>query len=175
MDNLLNYLVEITKDDMYIIGLTLFCILLFILYLANIVKLKKIRKEYKKFLEKLGNGSNIEDILNNHLNRINKVITKNEELEKYCIKLDTDIKYCIQKIGIYRYNAYKDTGSDLSFTLALLNEKNDGVVLNGIYSRDMSNIYAKPIKGGISEYKITEEENEAIKRAINVSDSIKDE
>ncbi len=175
MDTLLNSLLEITKNDMYVLGITLFCILLFILYIANIVKLNKMKKEYKKFLEKVGNGSNIEEILNNHLDRINKVITKNEELEKYCMKLDTDIKYCIQKVGIYRYNAYKDTGSDLSFTLALLNEKNDGIILNGIYSREMSNIYAKPIKNGKSEYKMTDEELEAIKRAINVTDITKDE
>lgn len=72
-----------------------------------------------------------------------------------------------KKFGIYRYNAYKDSGSELSFALALLDERNDGVVLNGIYSREMSNIYAKPIKNGVSEYKITEEENEALKRAMN--------
>lgn len=51
--------------------------------------------------------------------------------------------------------------------MALLDEKNNGVVLNGIYSRDMSNIYAKPVQNGESSYKITEEENEAIKMAIN--------
>ena len=77
------------------------------------------------------------------------------------------LKIAYKKCGIYKYNAYKDTGSDLSFTLALLNEDNDGVVLNGIYSRDMSNIYAKPVKGGKSPYKITEEEKKAIDRAIN--------
>ena len=83
------------------------------------------------------------------------------------MRIDLDIRNCIQKVGIYRYNAYKDTGSDLSFTLALLDEKNNGVVLNGIYSREMSNIYAKPVENGDSPYKITEEEGEAIKRAIN--------
>lgn len=71
-----------------------------------------------------------------------------------------------KKSGMYRYNAYKDTGSDLSFTLALLDEGNNGVVLNGIYSREMSNIYAKPVVNGKSTYKTTEEEEEAIKRAI---------
>ena len=76
-------------------------------------------------------------------------------------------KIVYKKCGIYKYNAYKDTGSDLSFTLALLNENNDGVVLNGIYSRDMSNIYAKPVKGGKSQYKITDEEKKALDRAIN--------
>lgn len=78
-----------------------------------------------------------------------------------------------KKCGIYRYNAYKDTGSDLSFTLALLDENNDGVVLNGIYSRETSNIYAKPVSNGESTYKMTDEEKEAIKRAMNSSDIIK--
>ena len=59
------------------------------------------------------------------------------------------------------------TGSDLSFALALLDEKNNGVVLNGIYSREMSNIYAKPVENGKSKYTISEEENLAIEKAIN--------
>ena len=73
---------------------------------------------------------------------------------------------CIQKIGIVRYSAFKDTGSDLSFALALLDENNDGVVLNGIYSREMSNIYAKPIQNGKSTYTVSEEETQAISKAI---------
>lgn len=118
-------------------------------------------------MEKVGNGTNLEEILGKHIDKMNKVIAKNEELQDFCVRLDTDMKNCIQKVGIYRYNAYKDTGNDLSFTVALLNEKNDGVVFNGIYSREMSNIYAKPIIKGESKYRITEEEQEAIKRAIN--------
>ena len=66
----------------------------------------------------------------------------------------------------YVEDAFKDTGSDLSFALALLNDNNDGVVLNGIYSREMSNIYAKPIKAGKSKYTISEQEQEAIDKAI---------
>jgi len=56
----------------------------------------------------------------------------------------------------------------------LLDENNNGVVLNGIYSRETSNIYAKPVINGGSTYKITEEETEAIKRAMNSSDIIKE-
>ena len=153
----------------FIVGI---CILLFVLYIINFIKLNKIKNEYKSFMQKLGNGSNIAEILDKHIDKINKTIAKNEELEKYCANLDSDIKNCIQKVGIYRYNAFKDVGSELSFTLALLNEKNDGVVLNGIYSMDMSNIYAKPIVNGKSTYKVTEEEEEAIKRAVNSSDIV---
>ncbi len=95
--------------------------------------------------------------------------------QKDFAKIQTQtLKTVYKKCGIYRYNAYKDTGSDLSFTLALLNEKNDGVVLNGIYSRETSNIYAKPVINGNSAYKMTDEEKEAIKRAMNSSDIIKE-
>ena len=67
-----------------------------------------------------------------------------------------------------RYSAFKDTGSDLSFTLALLNKENTGVVLNGIYSSDMSNIYSKPVEKGESNYTLSEEEKQAINKAINM-------
>ena len=163
MDTILSFI----RTDNFLLILSGLIYLLFILYVINIIKLRKIRKEYKKFMEKVGNGTNLEEILGKHIDKMNKVIAKNEELQDFCVRLDTDMKNCIQKVGIYRYNAYKDTGNDLSFTVALLNEKNDGVVFNGIYSREMSNIYAKPIIKGESKYRITEEEQEAIKRAIN--------
>ena len=61
----------------------------------------------------------------------------------------------------------------MSFALALLDEKNNGVVLNGIYSREMSNIYAKPVENGKSKYTISEEENLAIEKAINGDGTIR--
>ena len=70
-------------------------------------------------------------------------------------------------IGIVRYNAYRDTSSDLSFAIALLDEANNGIVLNGIYSREMSNIYAKPIQNGKSSYIMTQEEQDAVFKAMN--------
>ena len=81
--------------------------------------------------------------------------------------------FCIQKVGIVRYSAFKDTGSDLSFAVAMLDEKNNGIVFNGIYSREMSNIYAKPIKNGKSEYTLSEEEVEAINRAVSSNNLFK--
>ena len=70
-------------------------------------------------------------------------------------------------MGIVRYSAFRDTGSDLSFAVALLDENNSGVVFNGIYSREMSNIYAKPVEKGNSKYTLSNEELQAIDRAIN--------
>lgn len=98
--------------------------------------------------------------------RVERVEKQNAEILNQINILDKDLENCVQKVGIYRYSAFQDTGSDLSFTLALLDEHDNGVIFNGIYSREMSNIYAKPIEGGKSKYTLSEEEKIAIDRAI---------
>lgn len=162
----MEYVLEIIKNDYFLIGLAGMMILLLILYIVNIIKLTKIRREYIKFVKKLGNGNNIDEMLRQYMDKVEQTEQANKQLYEYCHKLDKDITKCIQKVGIVRYSAFKDTGSDLSFALALLDEKNDGVVLNGIYSREMSNIYAKPVVKGTSSYTISEEEQKAIEKAI---------
>jgi hypothetical protein len=65
-----------------------------------------------------------------------------------------------------RYNAFDKTGSDLSFTLALLNDQMDGFVLTSIFGREDSRVYAKPLLGGKSQYALSQEEQQAIKAAM---------
>lgn len=162
MDTILEFL----RTDTFLIILSIGILILLILYISSVIKLSKIRKDYMRFMKRLGNGNNVDEILRAYINEVEKVANKNEEIVSYCKKLDENISKCTQKIGMVRYNAFRDTGSDLSFALALLNEYNDGVVLNGIYARDMSNIYAKPIEGGKSKYALSDEEKQAIERAI---------
>lgn len=161
-------ILEFIKTDTFLLILLCGIILLFILYLINVIKLSKLRKNYKCFMNKIGNGNNIQETIENYMKKITEVQKENNDLKNYCKQLDNTISTSIQKVGLVRYNAFKDTGSDLSFTLALLNEKNTGVVLNGIYSREMSNIYAKPVNEGVSTYTLSEEEKEAIKKAMNI-------
>lgn len=141
-------------------------ILLLIIVLASLIKILKLNKRYQNFIKKIGNGENIEEDLENYMYRVERVEKQNAEISGAIKNLETDLKKCTQKVGLYRYNAFKDVGSDLSFTLALLDENNDGVVLNGIYSREMSNIYAKAVEHGNSKNTLSEEEQEAIRRAI---------
>ena len=141
-------------------------ILLVIIYILNSIKLTKLRKNYADFMTKLGKGTNINDMLEHYVKGVEDIKKENGEIELYCKKLDEDSKQNLKKIGMVRYNAYKDTGSDLSFALAILNDNNTGIVLNGIYGRDTSNIYAKPVVNGNSEYALSKEEKEAIERAM---------
>ena len=163
----MNSFLDLFKTDIFILILFIAIIILFVLYIVTISNLKKLRNSYLKFMNKLGNGSNLDEMIRGYINKVNQVGEKNEEIISYCKVIDNNMKRCSQKIGIVRYNAFKDTGSDLSFALAILDDFNNGVVLNGIYARDSSNIYAKPIENGESKYILSNEEKEAINRAIN--------
>ena len=142
-------------------------VLLVVIYILNSIKLTKLRKNYSDFMTKLGKGNDINEMLRGYVKSVEEIKEENAEIEKYCRKLDEEAKLNLKKIGMIRYNAYKDTGSDLSFALAILNDHNTGVVLNGIYGRDISNIYAKPIVKGKSEYALSKEEKEALDKAMN--------
>lgn len=148
MDIFFNFL----RSDIFLLVLFIIVIILLILYITSVINLKKLRTSYSRFMSKLGNGNNIEELLKEYIKRVETVEAKNGEIISYCKLIDENIKRCTQKIGIVRYNAFKDVGSDLSFTLAILDDYNNGVVLNGIYARDNSNIYAKPIENGQSKY-----------------------
>ena len=159
-------MIEFLKTDNGIILLLGIIIIILFIAIWNIIAFYRHRKEYKVFLKNIGNGSDIKNTLDKHMKNIREVEKVNQEIIDYCQKIDDKMNGCIQKIGIVRYSAYRDTGSDLSFAVALLDNNNDGIVFNGIYSRELSNIYAKPVEKGKSTYKLIDEEIEAINRAI---------
>lgn len=160
-------IIEFLKTDSYVLILNFIIILLFIGFMVLLVNNIKMNNKYKKFMKKLGNGKNLEEDLEKFMNKVDKVEKQNTEIINFCRDLDENLSKCIQKVGIVRYSAFKDTGSDLSFAVALLDENNNGVVFNGIYSREMSNIYAKPVENGNSKYTLSNEEIEAIEKALN--------
>lgn len=162
-----NFINEIGKTNTFIILLVLIFVLL-ILVITFMCKTIYLDKKYKKFMKKLGESENLEEDLENYMYKVERVEKQNAEILGQLSGLDKDLEGCIQKVGIVRYSAFQDTGSDLSFSLALLDEKNNGVVMNGIYSREMSNIYAKPVEAGNSSYTLSEEEQQAIKKAMEV-------
>lgn len=144
-------------------------IILIVLLVAVIVEtilIVLMQRKYISFMKRLGNGNNLDGLLREYIAGVEDIKKDNLEIKHYYTKLDQDLASCIQKVGLVRYNAFKDVGSDLSFTLALLDENDNGVVLNGIYSRETSNIYAKPIKCGKATYTLSDEETEAIQKAI---------
>ncbi|MBP3830939.1 MAG: DUF4446 family protein [Clostridia bacterium] len=160
-------MLDFFKSDVSIIIILGINFILFISIIISNARINRISKNNKEFMKKLGTGKDITEDLNSYMDRIIDLEAALSETHTYCRQLENKMKDCIQKIGIVRYNAYSDAGNDLSFAVALLDNKNNGIVFNGIYSREMSNIYAKPVVNGKSKYNITEEENQALEKAIN--------
>ena len=157
---------NIFQSEHMSVAILLIVLILVILYVINIVQLHKMNKNYHQFLKKLGKGENIEESLKEYIEKVDEVSMDNKEIIEYYQKLDQKGKKCMQKIGIVRYTAYEKMGSDLSFALAILDAYNNGVVLNGIYSTEGSNIFAKPIQAGKSTYTLSSQEQEALQKAM---------
>ena len=165
-------IIDFLRTDNFLLMLSIMVGILTIGFISILYSNINLKNKYNKFMKKIGNGKNIEEDLENYMYRVERVEKQNAEIISYCKNLDDEVAKCIQKVGIVRYSAFKDTGSDLSFAVAMLDENNDGIVFNGIYSREMSNIYAKPVKNGVSEYTLSEEEKESIRRAIEANNLI---
>lgn len=149
----------------FIIALCVFVIILLIMLLVAFKALSKLEKKYKRMMR--GNeGKNIEGLILSNLDKIDQVIDLNNNVNDKIKNIDLKLKKCIQKSSIIRYRAFEDVGSDLSFSIALLDDNNDGIVLTGLYGRNESTTYAKPIDKGISRYDLSEEEQQVLDDAM---------
>lgn len=89
-----------------------------------------------------------------------------DELVRACVTLDESGQLHIQKVGLLRFNPFKDTGGDQSFVLALVDGNDTGIVISGLYARSGTRWYAKKIVSGKGVgYELSEEEKKAIKEA----------
>lgn len=96
---------------------------------------------------------------------LKKVLKEFEELKKEVEKLREQGVFSVQKVGVVRYNPFSEVGGDQSFSIALLDGNNDGVVITSLYSRDGNRVYGKLVKNGKSEYSLSGEEKKAISEA----------
>ncbi len=89
-----------------------------------------------------------------------------DNLKSYCDKIQKEGLLHIQKIGLVRFNPFKDTGGDQSFILSLVDGNDTGVIISGLYARSGTRWYAKRIvKGKSAEHDLSEEEKKALKEA----------
>ena len=147
------------------IALFVIMITVIVMLAIQMSKLTKLKKKYAKFM-KGSNGKSLEkDIL--ALFEENKTISEENEKNRKEIKdLQRQIQYCYQKIGLVKYDAFNQMGGKLSFCLVLLNEKNNGFLLNSVHSSDGCYSYTKEITKGECELSLGEEEQKALDMAM---------
>ena len=148
------------------IGMIVIILLLFIMVIVLFKAVGKVETRYKKLMKGTSNN-NLEEMLLEKLNSIENAREISEKALKECERLEIKMRDCVQKVAIMRYKAFENVGSDLSFSIAMLDDKNDGVILTGIYGRQESTTYAKPIDKGISRYDLSEEELYVLNEASN--------
>lgn len=142
----------------------LILLVLLIITIVNLIQIKKLKKKYQKFM----NGSDaqtLEDTIANHLNEIDGLISSNEKNEKNIAQLTNQIQFAFQKVGLVKYDAFQEMGGKLSFSLCLLNEKEDGFIINAMHSREGCYTYIKEIIAGNCVIILSDEEKEALDMA----------
>jgi len=143
-------------------------LLVTILFFVLNYRLGKLIKRYNEMMRGM-DGQNLEDILMEHLESVQAAVARVEAMELQQQKLALTTEGCLQHVGLVRYNAFPDMGSDLSFSVALMDGRQNGLVITGIFGREMSQVYAKPLEKGKSNYHLSPEEAEAIRRATQAS------
>ncbi|MDD3840049.1 MAG: DUF4446 family protein [Clostridia bacterium] len=165
----MDFIFKVIQENWQLVLLLYSFIILLLIFLAvsNSITCSIYKKKYKKLMRGLDN-KNLEVLLNNQLDRIDEFQKKLSVSELKLNVIERDMDTCIQKIGIVRYDAFNDIGSELSFSIALLDNSNSGLILTGLRTRNSSTLYAKPVKYGKSEYPLSEEELKAIADALNL-------
>lgn len=121
----------------------------------------------KKWTGIFGKGTPVEGkLLQELIDRIRKSESRLDEISPRVKLLEQISKISVQKVGFLRFNPFRDIGSDQSFSLALLDGKNNGIIVSSLYTREGVRVYAKEIRDGKAKQPLSEEEQKVLKSAI---------
>jgi hypothetical protein len=113
-----------------------------------------------------GESTSLDQALESQLERIDSLSQRIDALNKLHHELEAITQRAVQKVGVIRYNPFADAGGDQSFAIALLDSEGTGVVISSLHSRTETRIFAKPVQRARSTYPLSDEEQQAIKKAL---------
>lgn len=149
-----------------IIGFLVLIIACFVWIILLNKKLSKLNERYSVFMKGKNAGSLEESILSLFEDN-ERLKEKSENNRKEIQVLFRKNAYAFQKYGIVKYDAFHEMGGQLSFVLCLLNEKDDGFIMNSVHSTDGSYSYTKVITNGKADVELGDEENKALQDALH--------
>jgi len=117
-------------------------------------------------------GDRAESALEEHAGAIQQLREAVKQLAESDARLREHLARSVQRVGLIRYDAFEDMGGHLSFSLALLDEAGDGVVVSAINGRQDTRVYAKPVEAGDSGHNLSDEEADAIRQAMASSPAV---
>ncbi len=148
-----------------LIGFAAFTTLLFLLIIVQSIRINKLNKKYKKFMSG-ADGENLESQFIKRFIEVDELKIESKKLKTKLEKVSENLLITYQKTGIVKYDAFKEMGGKLSFAIALLNDNNDGFIINSMHSsREGCYTYIKEIIKGESFVVLAEEEKLALEEA----------
>lgn len=162
-----NILDTLGIDVVYIlIALLVLIIILLVMIISNKNKLKKLEQKYERFM--LGSdGETLEATILEKFDEIDDLKEQNDIKSKMIKDIMENLELTYQKVGLVKYDAFREMGGSISFVLVLLNKENTGFMINSMHSRDGCYTYLKEIIKGQSYIELGKEEKEALEQAIN--------
>ena len=133
------------------------------------VRMNRLISHYSRLIDG-ADGGTLEDALNRYVDRLDEATTRVDAVDHVCRVMEGQVRRAIQRTGVVRFNPFADTGGDQSFAVALLDEHGSGLVLSSLFSRSSTRIFAKEVIDGKSTHVLTDEENQAIERAMRITE-----
>ncbi len=125
----------------------------------------KQKKRLDLFFE--GGGKDVEKLLKEQIQKTQNFDQDLKQVLERISKLENISQKTFQKIGMIRFNPFKEVGGDQSFCIVLLDADNNGFVISSHFTREANRVYSKEIKNGKSSYSLSNEERKAIEKAIS--------
>lgn len=125
----------------------------------------RLRRRLARLMQGSSGNENLEAALASALEQAKVATERVAEMEARLQATEDELAHAITRVGMVRFNPFSDTGSDMSFSLALLNQRATGLVMTGLWGRDEVRVYAKQIEDGASSHVLSQEERQAMELA----------
>lgn len=129
-------------------------------------KIYELNRKYGEFLGGT-EAKKIEDLLKKYSKDVDKSLMQIDELAGFVAKLHKSQQLALSKVSLVRFNPFGDTGGDQSFCIAILDHTNSGIIISAVHARSGTRVYSKDIAEGKSHHHLSEEEQKALKDAID--------
>lgn len=154
------------STDMILLGAIGAILVLLVLCIILIGKNSSLKRKYQAFMQD-ANGKSLQESFEKKFKNMDYINEKIDEIDTRLNGIDDNLLKTYQKVGIVKYDAFKEVGGTLSFVLTLLTKENDGFIMNSMHSnKEGCYIYIKEVQAGEVFVNLSEEERQSLEQAI---------
>jgi len=143
------------------IAILVLAIFVLFLLIQNLLFRKRLKAVFKS-----APNLNLENVLREQIKKTEKLEGETRRLLEETLAIKENLKDAVQKVTVKRFNSLDEAAGNQSFTMAMLDDKNNGFVLTGLQLREQMKLYAKSVEKGVAKIKLSEEEEQALAEAI---------